>query len=227
MKLAIIVPVYNEAATVVKLIDRLRSVPLDKEIIVVDDGSTDGTSGKLSGIAAPELRIIRHEQNRGKGAAIRTAIAYVTADAVAIQDADLEYVPEELPQLLRPIEDGIADVVYGSRFLGYLDNMRLVNYVANKVLAWTATVLFGRRITDEATCYKLFRTDVLKSLPLACERFEFCPEVTGLVLRRGIPILELPITYHGRTVMAGKKIRLNDAFSAFFTLIRVRFSRLA
>ncbi len=225
MTLAIIVPVYNEADTVASLIARLRPVPVEKEIIVVDDGSTDGTARVLAEI--PGIKVLVHEKNRGKGAAIRTAIPQVSADAVAIQDADLEYQPEELPELLKPIEDGIADVVYGSRFLGNMDNMRFANYIANKILAWEATVLFGQRITDEATCYKLFRTDLLKSLPLACERFEFCPEVTGLIRKRGIRILELPITYRGRTVKAGKKIRLNDALAAFMTLLRQRMTARA
>lgn len=224
MKLAIIVPAYNEAATIASVVERLRGLDLDKEIIVVDDASTDGTAEVLAGLAGPDLVLLRHERNRGKGAAIRTGIAAVTAPAVVIQDADLEYDPSELPKLLEPLINQGVDAVYGSRFLGLLEGMRLVNYLANKLLAWTATLLYGQVITDEATCYKLFRTSLLKAIPLACERFEFCPEVTARVRRRGVRILELPITYHGRTVAAGKKIRMRDLAEALGTLLRYRFA---
>ncbi len=227
MRLAIVVPVYNEAATVVPLIERLRSIQIDKEIIVVDDASTDGTTAALAGLNYPDVKILRHDINRGKGAAIRTAISAVTADAVVIQDADLEYTPEELPGLLAPVAEGRAEVVYGSRFLGSIEGMRLANYIINKILAAIATILYGQRITDEATCYKLFSARLLKSLPLACQRFEFCPEVTALVRRRGIAILELPISYRGRTVEAGKKIRATDAWDAIATLLKYRFTRAA
>lgn len=208
-----------------EVVQRLRAVPIEKEIILVDDASTDGTAEVLATLSGPDVKVLRHERNRGKGAAIRTAIPVVTAEAVVIQDADLEYMPEELPGLLKPLEEGRASVVYGSRFLGTMEGMRFANYLANKLLAWTATVLYGQRITDEATCYKMFRSDVLKSLPLTCERFEFCPEVTARVRRRGIRILELPITYRGRTVQAGKKIRLADAWEAMVTLLKFRFVR--
>lgn len=227
MKLAIIVPVYNEAGTIAEIVARLKAVPLDKEIVVVDDGSTDGTWEALEPLAGGEVKVLRHARNRGKGAGIRTALGAVTAEAVVIQDADLEYQPEELPILLAPVAAGRADVVYGSRFRGSLEGMRFANYLANKVLAWTATILFGQRITDEATCYKLFRTDVLKAIPLVSERFEFCPEVTARVRRRGLRIQEIPITYRGRTVAMGKKIRLNDAWEAFYTLWRWRLARKA
>jgi glycosyltransferase involved in cell wall biosynthesis len=227
MKLAIVVPVYNEAATIAEVVERLRRVPLDKEIVAVDDGSRDGTWEALGRVAGGDVKVLRHDRNRGKGAAIRTALEAVTAEAVVIQDADLEYQPEDLPALLAPVAEGRAEVVYGSRFLGTIEGMRYSNYLANKILAWTATILFGQRITDEATCYKLFRTDVLKGIPLVSERFEFCPEVTARVRRRGIRILELPITYRGRTVAMGKKIRLADAWEAFYTLLRWRLSRAA
>jgi len=227
MKLAIIVPAYNEAATIAEVVARLRALPLEKEIVVVDDASTDGTAEALAALRGPDLVVLRHERNQGKGAAIRTGIAYVTAPAVVIQDADLEYDPSELPKLLEPVARGAADVVYGSRFLGVLEGMRLMNYLANKILAWAATLLYGQRITDEATCYKLFRTDVLKSLPLTCRRFEFCPEVTARVRRRGIHIMELPIAYSGRTVAAGKKIRMSDMLDALGTLLKYRFAARA
>lgn len=224
MTLAVIVPAYNESDTIAEVVARLRALPLAPQIIVVDDASTDGTDRVLAGLAGPGLTVIRHPVNRGKGAAIRTALAAVTADAVVIQDADLEYLPEELPALLAPVAAGRADVVYGSRFMGHLTGMKYANYLANKILAWTASLLFFQRITDEATCYKLFRTSVLRSIPLVCERFEFCPEITARSIRRGIHIQELPITYRGRTVEAGKKIRLTDAWEAFFTLVRWRLA---
>ncbi len=224
MKLAIIVPAYNEAATIAEVVTRLRALPIEKEIIVVDDASTDGTADALAGLRGPDLVVLRHERNQGKGAAIRTGIAAVTAPAVVIQDADLEYDPSDLLRLLEPVKNNRADAVYGSRFLGVLEGMRFMNYLANKILAWAATLLYGQRITDEATCYKLFRSELLKSLPLVCRRFEFCPEVTARVRRRGIRILELPIDYRGRTVAAGKKIRMSDMLEALGTLLRYRFS---
>jgi dolichol-phosphate mannosyltransferase len=224
VKLAVIVPVFNEAATIAEVVGRIRAVPMDKEIIVVDDASTDGTDRVLAGLSGPDLTVLRHGANQGKGAAIRTAIPRVTAGAAVIQDADLEYGPEQLPALLKPIEEGKATVVFGSRFAGTVTGMRLANYVANKLLAWTASLLFGQRITDEATCYKMFRTETLRSLPLECRRFEFCPEVIGRIRRRGIPIMELPIEYRGRTVAAGKKIRLKDSWDAFAELVRMRLT---
>lgn len=224
MTLAVIVPAFNEVDTIAEVVARLRALPLAPQIVVVDDASTDGTGAVLAGLAGPGLTVLTHPVNRGKGAAIRTALAAVTADAVVIQDADLEYLPEELPLLLEPVAAGRADIVYGSRFLGTLTGMKFANYLANKILAWTASILFAHRITDEATCYKLFRTSVLRSIPLVCERFEFCPEVTARAIRRGLRIHELPITYQGRTVEAGKKIRLTDAWEAFFTLLRWRLA---
>jgi glycosyltransferase involved in cell wall biosynthesis len=224
VRLAVIVPAYNEAGTIGEVVARIRAVPMDKEIIVVDDASTDGTDRVLAGLGGPDLTVLRHERNQGKGAAIRTAIPKVTAGAAVIQDADLEYGPEQLPALLKPIEEGRASVVFGSRFAGTVTGMRLANYIANKLLAWTASLLFGQRITDEATCYKMFRTDILASLPLTCRRFEFCPEVIGRLRRRGIPIMELPIEYRGRTVAAGKKIRLKDSWDAFAELVRMRLT---
>jgi glycosyltransferase involved in cell wall biosynthesis len=227
MKLAVIVPAFNEEQTIREVVRRLRALPMDKEIVVVDDASTDGTSRVLEELAGPDLVVIRHGKNRGKGAAIRTALPRITAEAVVIQDADLEYAPEQLPGLLKPIEEGRADAVYGSRFLGSIEGMRLANYLANKMLAWGATLLYGQLITDEATCYKMFRTDLLRSMPLECERYEFCPEVTARTLLKKVHILELPIDYKGRTVLEGKKINLGDAFSAFATLLKYRFRRTA
>lgn len=229
MKLSVIMPVHNEESTIDEVIARVRSVDLgdvDQELVIVDDASTDGTPERLAAYeGAPDVRVFRHAANRGKGGAIRTGIDHITGDMVIIQDADLEYDPGEYPELIRPIIAGEADVVYGSRFLGTIENMALPNWLANKLLSWTATILFARRITDEATCYKVFRTDLLKGFDLRCERFEFCPEVTAKTLRRRYRLVEVPIHYRARTVEAGKKIRAMDGLEALWTLIRYRFAR--
>lgn len=198
------------------------------EMVVVDDASTDSTPDRLSAYEGqPGITLMRHPANRGKGAAIRTGLAAVTGDMVIIQDADMEYDPGDYPRLIEPIESGRADVVYGSRFKGKWENMAYPNLVANKMLAWAATILYGKRITDEATCYKVFRTDILKSFDLECERFEFCPEVTARMARGGYRYVEVPISYCGRTVEAGKKIRATDGLEAIWTLLRFRFKRLS
>jgi glycosyltransferase involved in cell wall biosynthesis len=161
--------------------------------------------------------------NEGKGAAIRTGLELATGDIVVIQDADLEYDPAQLPEVVAPIVRGEADVVYGSRFRGSITGMRLANRVANRLLTWAANLLYGAGITDEATCYKAFRADLIRALPLRCRRFEFCPEVTARVRRRGVRIYEVPIRYAGRTAAGGKKIRWTDGLSALWTLVRYRF----
>jgi dolichol-phosphate mannosyltransferase len=227
LKLSVLVPVHNEESTIEEVIRRVSAVDLDNmehEIVVIDDASTDGTPGRLEQYRGrPDLVLLRHEANRGKGAAIKTGLASVTGDIVIIQDADLEYDPSEYPKLVAPIVAGEADVVYGSRFLGRAENMALPNFVANKILAWAASALFFRRVTDEATCYKVFRADLLRSFDLECEHFEFCPEVTAKTLRGGYGFVEVPIRYRARTVTAGKKIRVRDGFEALWTLIRYRF----
>jgi len=229
VKLSAIMPVHNEESTIDEVIRLVRSVDLgdiEIEVVVVDDASTDSTASKLDAYRGePGIAVLNHEMNRGKGAAIRTGLDHVTGDMVIIQDADLEYDPGDYPRLIRPIIDGEADVVYGSRFMGSIENMALPNLIANKALAWAVTLLFGKRITDEATCYKVFRTDVLRSFDLVCERFEFCPEVTAKTLRRGYRLREIPIDYHGRTVEAGKKIKATDGLEALWTLVRFRFKR--
>jgi glycosyltransferase involved in cell wall biosynthesis len=222
-RLSILMPVYNERETIREALQRVRAVPVEKEIIVVDDASTDGTTGILE--QEPEITLIKHADNQGKGAAIRTALQAVTGDVVVIQDADLEYDPGEIPQLVEPIARGECRVVYGSRFLRGRPRMRWANYVCNRLLALAANVLYGARITDEATCYKAFEARLICSLPLQCRRFEFCPEVTAKVRLRGERIQEVPISYDARTEDAGKKIRWWDAVSAFWTLFRCRFSR--
>jgi dolichol-phosphate mannosyltransferase len=222
-KLTIIMPVYNERNTVASIIERVRRVPIDKELIVVDDGSTDGTSEVLDRLAGDDVRVIHQPQNMGKGMAIRRALSDVRGDVVIIQDADGEYDPAEYPKLIAPIAAGETAVVYGSRFRGTIENMRWPNRIINRVLAWMVRILYREPITDEATCYKVFRAEVVKSIPLTCKGFEFCPEVTAKLLKRGYRIREVPITYRGRTKREGKKINWKDGVKAIWSLIKYRF----
>lgn len=224
LKLSVIIPCYNEAAHIAKVLDAVKAVDINKEVIVIDDGSTDQTANIIEEYNK-DGAIILHlsPKNFGKGAAIRTGLQYVTGDIVIIQDADLEYDPQQYPQLIQPIIDGRAEVVYGSRFTGKIEGMRLQNRIANYILAWASNLLFNAKITDEATCYKAFKTSVLKSIPLKCTRFEFCPEVTAKVRKRGIRIFEVPISYVGRNAAQGKKIKWTDGISAIWTLIKYRF----
>jgi dolichol-phosphate mannosyltransferase len=222
LKLSVIIPVHNELHTIREALRRVQEVDLEKEIIVVDDHSSDGTREILGQIADGEVQVIYHSQNTGKGAAIRTALQSVTGDIVIVQDGDLEYNPADYHKLIEPIVEGRASVVYGSRFLGEITNMHFLNYVANKILALTASLLFFNWITDEGTCYKVFKADVLKSLNLKCTGFDFCPEVTAKVCKRGYKIVEVPVSYRGRSVGGGKKIRWHDGLRAFLTLIKYR-----
>ena len=223
MRLSVIVPVYNERDIVLETLRRVLASPVPKQVIVVDDGSTDGTSELLESFKHPDLLLLHHSSNKGKGAAIRTALQHVTGDAVIIQDADGEYDPTDYPGLLRPIEHGSADVVYGSRFLGEIGYMPLANRAWNYFISLLARLLFHARLTDEGTCYKLFRTDVIKALPLRCQRFEFCPEVTAKALKRGLRLTEVPIHYSARTAKQGRKIKWHDAFRIAWALIKYRF----
>ncbi|GBC96896.1 Undecaprenyl-phosphate 4-deoxy-4-formamido-L-arabinose transferase [bacterium HR16] len=222
---SIIIPAYNEADSIVQAIERVRAVPLQKEIIVVDDGSTDETPALLA--QQSDVVVLRHEHNMGKGMAIRTAIAHATGDIIIIQDADLEYDPMDIPRVIAPIAEGKAQVVYGSRFLTTKrpKGMRLPNWLINRLLAGMVRWLYWHPLTDEATCYKAFRADLLKSVPLTCQRFEFCPEVTAKVIRRGVKILEVPISYEARTTLQGKKIRWWDGIEAIWTLLKWRWKR--
>ena len=236
--LSVIIPVYNEKNTLRELLERVQAQPLtwqgepvEREIVVVDDCSNDGGVDFLErdeGRAAfPDVSLIRHSVNRGKGAAIRTGLQRATKPIVLIQDADLEYDPADYPRLIAPLLDGQARVVYGSRFAGRgplatLPGMHPANWLANKLLSWTASLPFFRKITDEATCYKVLDRALIDDLDLRAERFDFCPEVTSKVLRRGHTIVEVPIAYHGRGSNEGKKIRWTDAFHAWWTLIRYR-----
>lgn len=223
MKLSVIIPVYNEADTIEETLARVRRVQLEKEIIVVDDCSTDGTRELLHDAA--DIKLYLHERNMGKGMAIRTALKHVEGDIVIIQDADLEYNPEDFHAMVGPIVSGMADVVYGSRFLRGRPKMRWPNYVANRILAAASNLLFRAHITDEATCYKAFRAEVIKTLPLTCRRFEFCPEVTAKLLRSGIRIAEVPIHYQARSSTQGKKIGWWDGVVALWTLLKFRIAR--
>lgn len=222
MKLSVIIPAYNEIDTIAQVLDNVRAVDIDKEIIVADDCSTDGTREFVQ--IQPDVMLVENPRNLGKGAAIRLALEQVSGDIVLIQDADLEYDPQDYPKLVQPIVDGKADMVYGTRFAGKRPNMKLANYLANKLFALMATVLYGTKVTDEATCYKAFRTDVIKSLDLKCMRFEFCPEVTARLLKRGYRYAEVPINYHARTHQQGKKIRWYDGLECIWSLIKYRFT---
>ncbi|RMH39944.1 MAG: glycosyltransferase family 2 protein [Deltaproteobacteria bacterium] len=233
MRLSILIPAYQEERTIGEVLRQVcavdtESLGFDKEIIVCDDGSTDRTVAEIEAARATDDRIVlvRHERNRGKGAAIRTALAAATGDYCLIQDADLEYEVTDYPPMLEAVRAG-ADVVYGSRFLAKArpDGMRLPNYVANRILTTTANLLYGVGITDEATCFKIFRTDLLRELDLECEGFEFCPEVTAKVGKRGIRIVEVPIAYTARDHADGKKVRWTDGFEAMWVLVKHRLRR--
>lgn len=224
-EVTVVVPAKNEEDTIAEVVRRLLALPIRTQIIVVDDGSTDGTTEQLSQFGSA-ITLLRNAESLGKGAAIRAALPQAVGQVVVIQDADLEYEPEELPNLVRPILEGKANVVYGTRFLrGMPKGMAWPNRIVNWLLAWTVRLLFWRRLTDEATCYKAIRTSLLRSLDLQCRRFEFCPEVTAKVLRKGERIVEVGIHYHPRSKDAGKKIRWTDAPVAFWTLLKYRFSK--
>jgi glycosyltransferase involved in cell wall biosynthesis len=221
----IILPAYNEERTLAQILSRLLALDLNKEVIVVDDASTDSTDAIIRSFGDTVIHITQ-PHNQGKGAAIRTALAAARGDVSIIQDADLEYSPEQIPSLVAPIIAKECDVVYGTRFAhGMHPRMALPNKLVNKLLAWAVRLLYFRKITDEATCYKAVRTDVLRRMHLQCNRFEFCPEVTAKAIRMGLEIREIPIDYEPRSKGAGKKIRWTDAVEAFWTLLRHRFSR--
>ena len=229
--LTVAVPIYNERETLLEIVRQVRGATLPgsvtREIILVDDGSTDGTRELLKSDVEnrfADVRVLYHDHNRGKGAGIITAIAAAQGDFLVIQDADLEYDPQEFGLLLAPMLAGNADVVYGSRFVGKITGMKGANLLANRILTAFTNLLFpGANITDEATCYKMFRLSVLRQIPLRAQRFDFCPEVTAKVLKRGYRIHEVPIHYRARTEAQGKKIRWTDGVDALWTLIKYRF----
>ena len=225
--LSVVVPIYNEETTVGPVIDTLLAtpLPLEIEVIAVDDGSSDGTPAILNRISDPRVRVLHHQINRGKGAAIRTGLTAASGDIVVIQDADLEYDPADWNTLLVPLIADDVDVVYGSRFMGSTEGMRWQNRAANRMLSVLTSVLYGTWVTDMETCYKLIRRSVLLDLELTADRFDIEPQITSQLLRRGIEIRELPISYNARTREAGKKIGYRDGLAAIRTLLRWRFAR--
>jgi glycosyltransferase involved in cell wall biosynthesis len=225
MRFSVIIPVYNESKTINEIVGRVIATGLVDEILAIDDGSTDASGQLLDKLAADgKLVVIHHQRNQGKGAAVRTGIEHATGDLIIIQDADLEYDPREYPNLLRPVQEGIADIVYGSRFLGAGRRPVLFwNMVANKILTLVTNILYNNILTDMETGYKLFRLQVVKDIPLHARGFEFEPEFTAKILKRKARIYEVPITFNPRDYSEGKKIKMKDAFSALWTLIKYRF----
>jgi glycosyltransferase involved in cell wall biosynthesis len=226
--LSVIVPVFNERVTVAEIIRRIRAVevPVDVEVIVVDDGSSDGTDKVLSALGDSTVRVLTHTVNQGKGAAIRTGMAAARGDLLLVQDADLEYDPEDWPALLEPILRGKSQVVYGSRFTGQRKNMLPLHWIGNRFLSLVTNVLYSSTMSDMETCYKLFDRRVLEGITIESDKFDFEPEITAKVLRRGYRIYEVPISYAGREVSEGKKITWRDGVGALRALIKYRFTRI-
>ena len=227
--LSILMPVYNEAKTIQEIIARVQSTPIHgmrRELIIVDDGSRDGTRDYLQQLpTSPELKVYFHAQNMGKGAALRTAITYATGDILIIQDADLEYDPAEYSELLKPVLEGRADVVYGSRLSGakVARAFNYWHYLGNKFLTFLTNLLYNSTISDMETCYKVFRADVIKNIQIRANRFDFEPEITAKILKRKHKLYEMPISYYGRDFSEGKKITWRDGFNAVWTLVKYRF----
>lgn len=224
--LSVVIPCYNERETIREIIQRVQSVPMKTELIVVDDGSTDGSREILSELESDGIQVIQHSENRGKGAALCTGFAAARGDVLVIQDADLEYDPFEFPDLIEPIQKGMADVVYGSRFGGKPQRVHMFwHKVGNRVLTLMTNLLFNCTLTDMETCYKMFRREVIEGITIKSRRFDVEPELTAKILKaKKWRIYEMPISYYGRTYEEGKKITWRDGAVAVWTLIRYRFS---
>ena len=225
MNLSVIIPVYNEIKTIAEIVRRVQKTGLVSEIVIVDDGSSDGTRQYLQTLeGTPNIQIIYLERNQGKGMAVVTGMRAARGELMIIQDADLEYDPREYPELLRPIEEGIADVVFGSRFLGAARRPILFwNMVANKLLTFMTNILYNNILTDMETGYKLFRREIVQDMKIHARGFEFEPEFTAKLLKRQVRIFEVPIRFNPRDYADGKKIKMRDAFVAMWSLIKYRF----
>ena len=225
MNLTVLIPVYNEVNTIEEIVTRVQSMNVASEILIIDDGSQDGTRDLLKNMdGSDHVRIVFHEKNQGKGAAVRTGIRASKGDVILIQDADLEYDPREYPILLKPLNEKLADVVYGSRFLGGPRRPTMFwHMVANKLLTLMTNILYNTILTDMETGYKVFRREVVENMPLHAKRFDFEPEFTAKILKRKIRIFEVPISFNPRDYDEGKKIGILDAFEAVWTLIKYRF----
>jgi glycosyltransferase involved in cell wall biosynthesis len=224
MKCTVIIPVYNEIQTIAEVLRRIQAVGVADEIIIVDDGSKDGTREYISQLNQPQIKAILHTHNQGKGAAVITGIKQSSGDILIIQDADLEYNPTDFPALLKPILEGNADVVYGSRFLvNDLSHFLFWNRVANRLLTWLTNLLYGKHLTDMETGYKVFKRELVKDIPLHSRRFDFEPEFTAKICKRNLRLCEVPIQFSPRDYTQGKKIKISDAFSAVWALIKYRF----
>ena len=223
--LSVVMPCYNERDTIGEIVRRVRAVPMNLEIIIVDDGSQDGTREILAGIEGDGVRVIHHPENRGKGAALATGFAAATGDVIVVQDADLEYDPAEFPELIAPIEKGMADVVYGSRFGGKPQRVHMFwHKMGNRLLTFLTNILFNCTLTDMETCYKMFRREVVEGMTINSRRFDVEPEITAKILKaKKWRVYEMPISYYGRTYDEGKKITWRDGVLAIWTLVRYRF----
>jgi glycosyltransferase involved in cell wall biosynthesis len=225
MNISVLIPAYNEIQTIEEIIKRVQRTGVASEILIVDDGSTDGTRDFLKNLDGQNrIKVVFHEKNQGKGAAVRTGIKNAAGDVILIQDADLEYDPRDYPALLQPLEEGLADVVYGSRFLGAPRRATMFwHMVANKMLTFMTNILYNNILTDMETGYKVFRREVVENMPLHAKRFEFEPEFTAKILKRKVRIFEVPISFNPRDYSEGKKIGIKDAFEAVWALLKYRF----